>query len=183
MTSKTIASRYARALLNTALPNKVDKIRQDLQATLAIYQAGTDLPGILRHPMVPQSAKKEILTQILKDKVDALLIHFLETLITKRRINILPDIVEMYNLLADESLGIVKARVRTPFPISEPQQAIIKDKLARLTGKRVIMDIEIKPALLGGLAVKIGDRVMDGSVQARLRDLKEKLLEKIQMKV
>ncbi|MBI5777866.1 MAG: ATP synthase F1 subunit delta [Planctomycetes bacterium] len=178
MTSKTIASRYARALLNTALPGKVDKIRQDLQATLAIYQSGTELPGILRHPMIPQNSKKEILAQILKGQVDELLIHFLEALITKRRIGILPDIVEMYNLLADESLGIVKARVRTPFPISEPQQAIIKDKLARLTGKRVIMDIEIKPALLGGLAVKIGDRVMDGSVQTRLRDLKEKLLQK-----
>ncbi len=178
MTSKTIASRYARALLNSALPNKVDKIRQDLQATLAIYQSGAELPGILRHPMIPQSSKKAILTQILKGQVDELIIHFIETLITKRRISILPDVVEMYNLLADESLGIVKARVRTPFPISEPQQAIIKDKLARFTGKRVIMDIEIKPALLGGLAVKIGDRVMDGSVQARLRDLKEKLLEK-----
>lgn len=178
MTSKTIAARYARALLSSALPDKVDKIRQDLQTTLAIYQAGTDLPGILRHPQISQDAKKEILTQILKDKVDALLIHFLETLITKRRINILPDIVEMYNLLADESLGIIKAKVRTPFPIPESQQAIIKDKLARLTKKQVIINIEIKPELLGGLAIKIGDRVMDGSVQTRLRDLKEKLLEK-----
>ncbi|MEW6027123.1 MAG: ATP synthase F1 subunit delta [Planctomycetota bacterium] len=178
MTSKTIATRYARALLTAALPGNADKIRQDLRTALDIYKSSSELPGILSHPLIPQSAKKEILGQILKGKADNLLVHFLETLITKRRIDILSDIVEAYNLLADESLGIVKAKLRTSFPIPEQQQLIIREKLSRLTGKQVVMDIELNPALLGGLAIKIGDRVIDGSVQTKLRDLKEKLLEK-----
>ena len=178
MTSKTIASRYARALLNSALPDKADKIRQDLKTILGIYQANPNLPRIPEHPMISQPDKKKILNQALAGNAEPLLIHFIEVLIAKKRISLLPDIAEIYNLMADESLGIVKARVRTPFPITELQQSTIKDKLARLTKKQVIINIEIRPELLGGLSIKIGDQVMDGSVQTSLRDLKEKLLEK-----
>jgi len=178
MTSKTTASRYARALLNSALPDKADKIRMDLLTTLGIYQAHPNLSRILQHPMISQGDKKKMLNQALAGQVDPLLIHFMEVLIAKKRISLLADIAEIYILMADESLGIVKARVRTPFPIPADRQAMIKDKLSHLTGKKIVMDIEIRPKLLGGLAIKIGDQVMDGSVQAKLRDLKEKLLAK-----
>lgn len=178
MTSKIIASRYARALLKNGLPDKVEQIRQNLDAIMEIYQDNPTLPKILRHPMISQADKKIMIDQALGGKIDPSLVRFAEILIAKKRIGLLPDISEIYNLLADEALGIIKAKITTSFPITEPQQAAIMNKLSRLTKKTVIMDIQINPALIGGITVKIGDLVMDGSIRTRLKDLKEKMLAK-----
>lgn len=179
MTHKILSSRYARALINLSKPNNVEKVCQDLQLIMGIYMTDSDFTKILKHPLISESTKKEIITAVLKGKIEPLLIRFLETLIAKKRINLLPTIVEIYNLLADESLGIIRAKIKTPFFLQTAQQEIIIQKLTSLTKQRVIIDIESNPSLLGGLTIQIGDRVIDGSIQGRLKDLKEKLLEKV----
>jgi len=178
MTRKILGSRYARALIDLAKPDAIEKVRQDLQTILEIYIADLDFARILKHPLISENNKKEILGRFLRGKVEPLLIRFIETLIAKKRINLLPTIAEIYGLLADESLGIIRAKVKTPFSLPPAQQEIIRQKLTALTKQQVIINIEINPSLLGGLAIQIGDRVIDGSVQGRLKDLREKLLER-----
>jgi F-type H+-transporting ATPase subunit delta len=176
MTSKIIAKRYARALINLAHPNE-EKVRQEMTMLLQMFQPGSEMHRLLEHPLIPENEKKQTMVNILQGKVEPLVIHFLDILISAKRINLMSDIVEIYNMLADEALGIVRAIVKSPFPISESKKEIIRQKLMVITKQTVFLDIKINSALLGGLTIQIGDRVMDGSVQGRLRDLKEKLLE------
>lgn len=176
MTNKIVAKRYARALLNLAHPNE-DKVRQEMIMLLQIFQPGSEMHRLLEHPLIPENEKKQIMADILQGKVEALVIRFLDILVSAKRINLMSDIVEIYNILADESLGIVRAKVKSPFPITATQKEAVRQKLMIITNHAVFVDVEINPALLGGLTIQIGDRVIDGSIQGRLRDLKDKLLE------
>ena len=176
MTSKIIAKRYARALISLAHPNE-EKVRQEMIMLLQIFQTGSEMHRLLEHPLIPENKKKQTMDNILQNKVEPLVIRFLDVLVSAKRINLMVDIVEIYNLLADEALGIIRAKVKSPFLITASQKEAIKQKLAALTKHTVFVDVEINTALLGGLTIQIGDQVIDGSIQGRLRDLKGKLLE------
>ncbi|MDI6788069.1 MAG: ATP synthase F1 subunit delta [Planctomycetota bacterium] len=179
MISKTIAARYVRAMMNTVPTNMINKIGQDLKTILDIYSTNPNFANLLETPLIPQHTKKEIVVRILdRYKIEPALIRFMELLVSKKRTDLLADIAEVYSILADEALGVIRAKIKTALPLTETQLQDIKQKLIAVTRKDVTLNIENTPSILGGIAVQIGDRVFDGSVQGKLKDLKEKLLEK-----
>jgi len=105
--------------------------------------------------------------------------NFLKLLVDKGRINILEDILNAYQHLMDQALNKARVSVKTAYPLSDDLVAEVKKTLEGLTKKRVEMAIEEDPSLLGGIVVKIGDTVYDGSVKAQLNKIRELLGEEI----
>ena len=136
--------------------------------------------GILRtfleSPKLAASQKIEILEKALGKKVPKLFLRYIDTVIQKRRQMLIPAIATEYQSLIDESENRLHANVTVAREPSEPEKDALARQLSRLLGKRVVPHITQNPAILGGVIVRVGDTVMDGSVRKRLSVLKQRML-------
>ncbi|GBD00319.1 ATP synthase subunit delta [bacterium HR18] len=171
-----VARRYARALFEEARAQALaPAIDADLQQLSELLTASRELARIFESPVIPRDKKQKILERLLAGRVHPLTWRFLMLLIAKEREHLLPDVVRAYQVLQDEAQGIVEAHVRTAFPLDEAGAAPLQERLERLTGKRVRLRLTYDPGLIGGLVVRIGDTVYDGSVRHQLAILRERL--------
>lgn len=106
------------------------------------------------------------------------MLQFCYVVIDKDRASILESMIEIYTLLAREGLGVEEALVTSASPLSEQQAAALQAKLSEIVGKKIIMRQEVDSALLGGFTVKVGDRLIDGSVARQLSTLKAKMMQR-----
>lgn len=110
--------------------------------------------------------------------IDALEMNLFRLLRRKKRLVLGPSIASFFRELRDEELGIVRATVRTAVPLDDAQRTRIAEQLSRATGGgRVELESEVDAALLGGVVIRVGDRLIDGSVRTRLRRLRRALVE------
>jgi len=179
MRMTTLARRYAGALFETAKQSDVidviDKIESDLGLVSHSLETMPKLVEALNHPLIPRERKKAIVSNIFKDKVQAVTMRFVELVIDKRREGILPEIEPEYVRLANEWRGIVSVAVTSAVPLSKDEVTALKARLDRFTGKRTDLELQEDPDLIGGLTVRIGDTVMDGSVRGYLASLREQM--------
>jgi F-type H+-transporting ATPase subunit delta len=137
------------------------------------------LRTFLESPKIAAAQKIEIIQKALGKRVPHLFLRFLETVIMKRRQMVIPSIASEYRALIDESEDRVHANVTVAREPAEPEKDALARQLSRVLGKRVVPHITLNPAILGGLIVKIGDTVMDGSVRRRLATLRSRMLETV----
>jgi len=104
--------------------------------------------------------------------VPAIFLRFLQILVTKRRQMLVPEIASEYDALLDQSEERVHADVTVARDLGVGEEAGIAAQLTRVLGKRVIPHVSVNPAILGGVVVKVGDTVMDGSLRRRLNRLR-----------
>lgn len=176
MSDKTIARRYAQALFVLAREkDQIKKVGEDFGLVYGVIQENEELKKVIQHQMLDREAKKKIVSEIFGKRVSRTMLNFLLLVIDKRRERYLGEIYEEFLNYYHQALNIMYAEVQAAFDLSEPQAKSLKDKLSSITGKDVRLDKKVVPALLGGLIVKINDRVYDGSVAGRLKDLKEYL--------
>jgi F-type H+-transporting ATPase subunit delta len=119
---------------------------------------------------------------LLKEISDALLFdrrvgNFINILAERNRLPLLDQIIDEYQKLLDERLGIVRARVTAARTLDTAQQKELADKLEKLTGKQVRMEVDIDPSLIGGVVAQVGSTVYDGSVRQQLQAFKSRLVE------
>jgi F-type H+-transporting ATPase subunit delta len=112
----------------------------------------------------------------LGNRVPPLFLRFLETVIIKRRQMVIPEIASEYRALIDEAEDRVHANVTVAREPAEAEREALTRQLSRLFGKRVVPHISLNSAILGGVIVKVGDTVMDGSVRRRLATLRTRML-------
>jgi len=175
---KTLAKRYAAALLRvTDAEGSTEEAEALLLALKDVYLRDKAFRAVLAQPQVPRAAKKKLLRRVFEGRSKPSFVEFLCLLVDKNRLNIIPDVADMYDRLADASKGIVRVRVRSWKPLSEAHRAGLAEKLGRMTGKKILVEAQADPALKGGMLVHIGDTVIDGSVAHRLKVLGEKLRE------
>jgi len=169
---RTLAKRYAAALLEvTDAEGSTEETETVLLALREAYRSDRKFRALLGSPRVPRRAKKELFHKILAGKAKPSLVDFLDLLVDKNRIDLLPDVSELFDRLADASHGIVRARVLSWKPLSDAHRATLTEKLARMTGKKVAIEAETDASLKGGMLVRIGDSIIDGSVAHRLKVL------------
>ena len=179
MIEKTLAKRYASAMLSVALKEgAVDQVEGHLNALKAAYQADAAFRGALAQPHIPKAARKKMLRKPFEGKTLPAFLELLDLLVDKHRINLIPDIADSFDLLSDESQNLVRVRVETAYPLSKAAEKTIEDKVRAARKRDVDMRVEVNPALKGGLLLRIGDLVIDGTVLYRLKNLREKLLER-----
>jgi F-type H+-transporting ATPase subunit delta len=177
MNDATIGRNYAETLLVLAKREKKEEEWGTLIESLAEgMREDRVLRTFLESPKIAAAQKIEILEKALGKRVPHLFLRFLETVITKRRQMVIPSIASEYRALIDESEDRVHATVIVANEPSESEQDALKRQLSRLFGKRVVPHFTANPAILGGVIVKVGDTVMDGSVRRRLATLRSRML-------
>jgi len=176
MLNKTVARRYAEAFFAIAQERQqVDSLENELKSVAALLAEYEDLASFLYHPLIPPRNKVEVMDQLLANKLSPVTLDFVKLVIQKRRERYLVAISEEYTALADEARNIIKAELTTAKPLTEEAVAEIREKLSQSTGKTVRLDVKVDPSLLGGIKVRVGDRVIDASVAKQLTMLKEEL--------
>lgn len=177
MNDVTIGRNYAETLLVLARREGQQEEWGTLIESIAqAMQEDQTLRTFLESPKLAASRKIEILAKALGKRVPPLFLRFLETVIMKRRQMVIPDIASEYRALIDESEDRVHANVTVAREPAEPERDALKRQLSRLFGKRVVPHFSINPAILGGVIIKVGDTVIDGSVRRRLATLRTRML-------
>jgi len=177
MNNSTIGRNYAETLLILAKrEGQAEEWGTLIESLASAMQEDQTLKTFLESPKLAASRKIEILKAALGKRVPPLFLRFLETVIMKRRQMVIPEIAQEYRALIDVSEDRVHANVTVAREPAEQEKEALVQQLWRLFGKRVVPHISINPAILGGVIVKVGDTVMDGSVRRRLASLRSRML-------
>ncbi len=171
---RTLSRRYAMALyLSAAEGGGQDRVRSELAEA---YKSLSGQMAVLKNPTISAKEHKALVAKTapnLSPKTK----HFLELLIDKKRINLLPAIAGDLMRIADEGAGRVRAQVRSASELSQPELDSLLQRLKKYSGKDVLAETKIDPELLGGVVVRMGDLVLDGSIAGKLRNLASALTE------
>ncbi len=181
MSNVSIAKRYSQALFELAsATNTLAETQNDLGKVLEIIDEHEELKKVVNHKMIHPGVKQEIFKEVFTDKISPVTLDFLLLLAQKRREYVLNEIVAQFIVLANAAAGIVKAKVKSAIEISPEQLEELRQKLAKATGKNVLIELEIDETVMGGMIVRIGDTIIDGSVSNRLK-LLEKHLKSVEL--
>lgn len=176
MLKGAVGSRYAEALYAIAEREKsVDAIEQELIAVDAVVRENRDLQKVLYHPRITSEDKKSLLSELLSGKVSQVTMEFLNLLVDRQREQFLSDIVDYYINLANKARNITEARISSAIELTAEEKKAMAALLDKITGKKVETSFSVDPSLIGGVVVRIGDRVIDGSIRTRLATLREHL--------
>ncbi|MEP6833545.1 MAG: ATP synthase F1 subunit delta [Gemmatimonas sp.] len=177
MHSSTISRNYAETLLILARQANDTAGWGALLTQLAdAIQSDKTLKLFLESPRVAVSVKTDVIRKALGDKTPTLFVRFLQQLVINRRQAMIRDISAEYNSMLNEAEGRVVARVTLSREPSAEERETIVTRLSANLGKVVEPRIVIDPSILGGIIVRIGDTVMDGSVRRRLSLLRRRMV-------
>ena len=177
MTSRGTARRYARALFDVALAeDDVVAIERQLTGLADVFTGHADLWHTVTNPAVPVPNKRAIVDQVLPMlDVSRVLQKLLSMMASRDRLGLLPDMLEAYRSRLLDHQEVVRADVTTAVPLPADRAAALEQRLASLTGRKVVMHTATNPALIGGVVARIGSTVYDGSVKRQLEKMKERL--------
>jgi F-type H+-transporting ATPase subunit delta len=177
MREPTIARNYAETLLELA--QKDGELRAWGEMIQNIADAmGSDrrLKMFLESPRVSADRKNEIIQQAYGEGLPRNFVRFLKALVNHRRQMLIPVIAAAYHDLVDEAEGRVHASVTVAREPDDSDRKLVTEQLTRSLGKEVVPHFSVNPALLGGIIVRVGDTVLDGSVRRRLATLRTRML-------
>ena len=177
MRDSTIARNYAETLLELARRAKdLEGWGRMITEVAGALDADQSLRLFLDTPRVSADAKNEILAKAFQDRMPRHFVRFLQTLVNNRRQALIPEIADEYRSLLDDAEGRVHAHVTVARASTEADKQLIAKELSRVLGKTVIPHLTVNPDILGGLVVRVGDEIMDGSVRRRLASLRNQLV-------
>jgi F-type H+-transporting ATPase subunit delta len=178
MSQSTVARRYATALYEEADDTGVlEDVDDDVLMLRESLESTDELSRFFKSPVIPKEKKESVIQTLLGDRVDELLVRFLRLLVHKDRETMTGEVLDAYQSLRDEQRGIIDAHVSVAHPISEEDREALVDTLEEQTGKSVRLHLQEKPDLVGGVVIRIGDHVFDGSVRNQLSNLHDRLRE------
>ena len=167
-----LASKYATAIFEIAKDEKnLDGYDKDLGKIRAEVFAIPEAVKFFQNPLVPQQAKKDLLRRAFDKEISETVMNFLMLLVDKKRIGVFNEIYDIFTSLKNKEQGILIADVTTAFPLTKKQQDALIKKLTTLTGRKIKVRPHKDESILGGLILKIGDKLIDGSAAGRLRAL------------
>lgn len=174
-----MAGRYATALFELGLAqNAVDEVRTDLDRFDALMAENADLARLVRSPVFSADEQARALAAVLDQMgIGGLAAKFLKFVTTNRRLFAARDMIRGYRQLVARHKGEVTAEVTLAEKPSEAHLAAIKDALAAVTKKDVQVDVKVDPAIIGGLVVKLGSRMVDSSLRTKLNAIKHAMKE------
>lgn len=177
MSRAAVARTYAEALFELAGREDAAARYGELLDDLAgLYREEPELRLFLDTPRVPVEEKQAALREALGDGAPEYLVRFLLVVLEKRRQRAIPEIASAFRDLLDEEAGRVQATVSLAFEPDEELRREIVEELENALGRTVVPRFREQPDLIGGLRVRVGDRVMDGSLRRRLEDLRKDLV-------
>lgn len=170
-----MAGRYATALFELARDNKaVDAVKKDLDQFDALANGSADLNRLVRSPVFGADEQLKALSAILaKAGITGLAANFLRVITTNRRLFAVRDMIRAYRALVARHKGEVTAQVTVAEKLNDKNLDALKSALKSVTGgKDIDLEVEVDPAIIGGLVVKVGSRMVDSSLRTKLNSIK-----------
>lgn len=177
MSEFRVASRYAKSLLDLAQEkNLVPQIYSDIVSFNETLANNQELKGFLRSPIINGDKKFSVLKKVFANHLNALTIAFFEIIIRKRREQYLPIVADAFIKQYRALKGISLASVKTAVSVSSDITNEVKSFIEKESGKKIDLDIQVDPNLIGGFIIQIEDRLYDASVAGKLKKAKKELL-------
>jgi F-type H+-transporting ATPase subunit delta len=170
-----MAGRYAGALFELALEEKaVDQVKKDLETFDALIGESADLNRLVRSPVFGVDEQLKAVSAILeKVGISGIAANFLRVIAANRRLFAVREIIRGYRALVAKHKGEVSAQITVAEKLSDTNLAALKSALTSVTGgKDMDLDVKIDPAIIGGLIVKVGSRMVDSSLRTKLNAIK-----------
>jgi F-type H+-transporting ATPase subunit delta len=177
MTSNVYARRYSKAIFRMALENKeVNRWQSDLRkaATLMRDQA---LFTLLSHPKIANEEKTRTLSQRLGE-VNPLALKLVLMLAAKNKLSSIDDITDEFQRLVDNYRGVEGteiAEITTAIPLDNDYQLKLAQRITEIIGKPVMLKTKVDTSIIGGIVIRVGDKLIDGSIRSKLAALKKEL--------
>jgi F-type H+-transporting ATPase subunit delta len=174
-----MAGRYARAVFELACEeNTLDQVMADLDRFDALVAESPDLLRLVRSPVFGLEQQQAALKAVLdRAGIGGTAANFLQLVTAKRRLFAVRDMIRGLRALVARHKGEVTAHVTVAEPLADRHMAALKDALKSVTGKDVTLDIAVQPAIIGGLVVKIGSRMVDASLKTKLNSIRHAMKE------
>ena len=170
----TVAERYALALFELALEQEqLAAVETDLGNFAGLLAESADLRRLVVSPVFSAEEQTRAITKVLDSAgLGGLVGNLIKVAASNRRLFVVPDVTTAFRRLAAKHRGEVSAEVTSAEPLSEKHVAALKDALKASLGKDVALETKVDPALIGGLIVRVGSRMLDGSLRTKLNSLK-----------
>ena len=178
MSVSTIAAEYAEALFNLASERDIrDELGEELRTVSSCIQDDREIGVFFASPATPREEKLKVIDVAIAPHADAVTVGFLKLLVHKGREAFLARILDAFADLVDKAEGRAEVHVTSAVPIAEETLVGLTADLTRLTEKEVRVNTSVDTSLIGGMTVRVGDRLLDASLSSRLRRLRSQALE------
>lgn len=172
-----IGRRYAQALMAGLGSSDPEETLEALEAFATWLVQVPSLQAALENPGIPAAAKAQLLEELAaKAGFDRMASRFVRVAVANHRIRQWDELVAAFRELCDEKRGVVRAKVRTARPLGQAAKSGLAANLSRLMSRRVEIEAGVSPALLGGVELRMGSTVYDGTVAGALKSLHQNLV-------
>lgn len=177
MTNETIARNYAATLFELARRHEgLDTFARGMDTVLGLMDENPGFKLFLETPRIAEREKQAVLEKVFRGVLPDPLLSFLKVTIHKRRQRLLGMIGEEFRALLDEHLGRIHVIVTLARGLDSAAMEELTGKLSALLGREAIPHVRVKPAILGGVHLKTGDTVYDGTLRRRIKELRRQLV-------
>jgi F-type H+-transporting ATPase subunit delta len=175
---ESLATGYAQALFEVASKRGgVDDIEKDMEGIKELLGTNRKFRDILYHPSIIKTDKKDLIDKIIAPQCSSKWVkNLLYILVDKRRERMLDYLPDVFKGVARRIRGVVSVKVQTAFPLTEARLIKLEENLKKLTKKKVELETEVNNEIIGGMVIRIENKIIDGSVINHLKNLKKNLL-------
>jgi len=174
---ETVARNYAEALFASALKHDaVEEFAEAIETVSVLLDENPDFKLFLETPRVDVEDKKRLVREVLGDRLPAQVVNFVQVTIDKHRQRILRAIAREYAGIVDEHFNRAHVDVSVARPLDDATTEEIGQRLSAMLGKTAIPHVRVQPDLLGGIVVRSGDTIYDGSLRRRLERMRRQVL-------
>jgi F-type H+-transporting ATPase subunit delta len=178
MTNRGAATRYARALFDTILAEGLDlqQTKKDLGEFARLVAGNDALQRVLTNPAIPVARKRAVIEQLIaRASLQPVVAKVLLMLAERDRLVILPEVAELFDARLMEHQNVVRASIVTAVALPSDRVTALAAGLTRATGRNVLVETQVDPAIIGGAVARIGGTVYDGSITRQLERIRETL--------
>ncbi|MBS7525812.1 ATP synthase F1 subunit delta [Fusibacter paucivorans] len=174
--AELVSKAYAEALFSVATEDdSMAALRDELNFVVSSFEMYPAFFEIMKMPTINKADKQSVVTETFEGKLSVEMMNFLKMLIAKNRIADIFEIGSTFNAMVDDFNKVLSISVESVMPLTAQQLQILTQKLKDKTGKQVILNPVVNPDLLGGIVVKMGEQIIDGSVKYKLEGMLEGL--------
>ncbi|GGH84083.1 F-type H+-transporting ATPase subunit delta [Pullulanibacillus pueri] len=174
--SVVVAKRYAGALFEVAKERgTIDAVEEQLGLVNQIVAESTDLKKMLYFPGIAGEVKKKVVEEIFKTEVNGEVLNLLKILIDRRRESILEDLQASFVEIANDYRGILDVNVTTASPLDKDEEEKIMEAFGQIYDKKLRLHTKVDPKVIGGVLVKVGNRLYDGTLSGKLNRFHQEL--------
>jgi len=171
---KLYAKRYAEAVFEIAQEKKeLERWQSDLKKIASLGESA-ELIALLESPKLSFDDKSKMLSELLPD-INPLAINLVHLLVTRGRFDIAGAIAEEYGQLLNSYRGIEQAEVTAAVPLTDKEKEKLKERLKAVVGKEIVLKAEVDPDIKGGIIIRVGGKLIDGSTRSKLQALRREL--------